>query len=255
MLSKYFAAMGMLVLLVAPTWAADTAAPAADKPAAAAPPADSSMDESAATSKPMEEAPAAPAPKAKKAHMMPAAKGGDEAGVKAAFDRFSKAWADGDAKARADVFTVDSSLINPFGQEAWGRAEVLKVFEQENATIAKGTTHTFDNFKMTFVLPNLALVDCDGTISGIKSPSGQDLPDQKLHVFVVAVKRTQVWQFRYARPTIFAPLPGSASAAAEAAPPATDVTAPPPAGGDMAVPGAAKADDKKPADKDAKSAK
>jgi uncharacterized protein (TIGR02246 family) len=152
--------------------------------------------------------------------------GGDEEGVKAAFERFSQAWAAGDAKARAMVFTNDGSIINPFGKEAWGRAEIIKLFEEENATIAKGTTHTFDNFKITFVLPNLALVDCDGTISGIKTPAGDAAPDQKVHVFAVAVKRGKDWQCRYARPTIFAPMPGAAPADASAAPAAADAAMP-----------------------------
>lgn len=206
MMKRIFAALGVLSLLAVPVIADETAAPAGAAPAAAAPAA---------------EAPAT-APVAKKASK--AAMGGDEEGVKAAFERFSQAWAAGDAKARAMVFTNDGSIINPFGQEAWGRAEIVKLFEDENATIAKGTTQTFDNFKMTFVLPNLALVDCDGTISGIKTPAGDAAPDQKVHVFVVAVKRGKDWQCRYARPTIFAPMPGAAPAAA--APAAADPAMP-----------------------------
>ncbi len=114
-MKKLFAFVGMLLLFVAPVFAQDQT----PVPAAAAPAAD------------------APAPMAKKASKMA---GGDEDGVKAAFDKFSKAWADGDAKARAACFTYDASLINPFGVAANGRAEIEKVFEDENSTIGKGTT-------------------------------------------------------------------------------------------------------------------
>ncbi len=190
MIKKWLVGMGML-LMVAPVLAQDTKVPAQ--------PADAT-------------APAKPA--VKKA----APVAGDEAGVKATFDAFSKAWAAGDAKARAALFTNDGSVINPFGQEAWGHAEIVKLFEQENATIGKGTTHVFDHFRMTFIMPTLALVDCDGTVSGIKTPAGVDAPAQKIHVFVVAVKRGKDWQIRFARPTIFAAMPGSESAVS--APPA-----------------------------------
>ena len=205
MMKKFLAVAGMLSLLVVPAFAADEAAPAAAAPAAAAPAADAPAADSAA--------PAAAGTPVKKTHKVPAV-AGDEAGVKAAFDRFSQAWAAGDAKARAAVFTSDSSVINPFGKEAWGRAEITKLFEMETDGFAKGTTHTFDNFKMSFVMGTIAFVDCDGTISGIKSPSGEAVPDQKVHLFVVAVKRTKDWQFRFARPTIYAPMPGEAPAAA-----------------------------------------
>ena len=200
MLKKLMAGLGMLMLSVAPLFAADAAAPATG-PAPAA-------EEAAAPA-------AKPAVKsAKKAAT------GDEEGVKAAFGNFSKAWADGDAKARAAMFTYDATLINPFGVVANGREEIQKVFEAENATIAKGTTHTFDNFKIHFVMNNFALVDCDGTISGIKTPAGTDAPDVKLHVYGVVVNRGKGWLLYAARPTIYAPAPGSAPAADMAAPPA-----------------------------------
>jgi uncharacterized protein (TIGR02246 family) len=166
----------------------------------------------------------AAAPVAKKAPK----KGHDEAGIKAAFEKFSQAWAAGDAKARAACFTPDATLINPFGVAANGRDEMVKLFEQENKTIANGTTHTFDNFKITFIMDNLALVDCDGTVSGVKDPSGAAAADIKVHVFGVVVNRTGNWQMRAARPAIYVPMPGSTSAApAAAVPPAGDVAAPP----------------------------
>jgi uncharacterized protein (TIGR02246 family) len=213
-MKKLFAvAASLLLLFAAPLFADDqTAAPAAAAPAAdtAAPAAGSAM-------------------KAKKS-------GGDEAGVKAVFEKFSKAWADGDAKARAALFTYDATLINPFGVVADGRTEIEKVFEDENNTIAKGTTHTFDNFKIHFVLPNFALVDVDGTISGVKTPAGVDAPDVKLHVYGVVVNRGKDWKFFAARPAIYAPVPGSAPAADAAAPAAAP---PADAAVSSATPGAA----------------
>jgi uncharacterized protein (TIGR02246 family) len=164
---------------------------------------------------------------------------GDVKGVESAFERFSKAWADGDAKARADVFTYDATLINPFGVAADGRSEIEKLFEQEDNTIAKGTAQAFDGFKVHFVMPNFALVDCDGTISGVKGPDGQAAPDVKLHVYAVVVKRAKEWQIFAARPAIYAPMPGSAPSENAAAPDQSspDEATPPPASGDgMALP-------------------
>jgi uncharacterized protein (TIGR02246 family) len=179
----------------------------------------------------------AAAPAVKKAVSKPK---GDVKGVESAFERFSKAWADGDAKARADVFTYDATLINPFGVAADGRGEIEKLFEQENNTIAKGTTQSFDNFKIHFVMPNFALADCDGTISGVKGPDGQDAPDVKLHVYAVVVKRAKEWQIFAARPAIYAPMPGSAPSENAAVAPdhssSDEATPPPVSGDDMALP-------------------
>jgi len=205
-MKKFFAVLGML-FFASPLLAQDQAAPAAN---AAAPAADTAA--------------AAPAKKAKAA--MPA---GDEDGIKAEFDNFSKAWAAGDAKARAACFTPDATLINPFGVAANGRAEIQKLFEEENKTIANGTTHTFDNFKIHFVMSNFALVDVDGTISGIKDPSGQPVPDVKSHLYGVVVNRGgKGWLMYAARPAIYAPMPGSepAAAADTSAAPAADKAAP-----------------------------
>ena len=203
MLKKFFAGFGLLSLMVSPLLAAADATGPAPAAAEAAPAA-------AAAVKPVV---------AKKEY--------DEAGVKAGFEKFSQAWAAGDAKGRAALFTADATLINPFGVSAKGRAEIEKVFEQENSTIAKGTTHVFDNFQIHFVMPNFALVDVDGTISGVKTPAGVAAPDVKLHAYCVVVNRGKGWLVYAARPTIYPPKPGTAAA---------DVSAPP-AAADEALPG------------------
>src|ERR1035438_3095263 len=101
-MKKLMAVAGLLLLFAAPLFAQDQkTAPAADT--------------------------AAPAPKKAAKTAL-----GDETGIKAAFEKFSKAWADGDAKARAALFTYDATLINPFGVAANGRPEIEKVFEDES---------------------------------------------------------------------------------------------------------------------------
>jgi uncharacterized protein (TIGR02246 family) len=194
MMKKLFAVAGMLSLFAVPVFA-DEAAPAAAAPAAAAP-----------------AAPAAAAPVAKKA----AAMAGDEEGVKKAFEGVSAAWATGDAKAVASFFTPDSSLINPMGMEGHGRKEVQKVIEGEFAGPMKGTQQTFSDFSIRFYpQPNIALVDCTATATGMKKPDGMDADPMKVHVFGIVVNRGKQWQALAIR--AFAPL----------APPAADAAAAP----------------------------
>jgi len=200
MLKKFFAGLGMLLMFVAPVLA-DTAAPATG-PAPAA-------DEAAA-------------PVAKKAK---APKGNDEAGVKKLFSEVSDAWAAGDAHALASHWVVDGSLINPFGKDAWSRAEVEQVAGAD-IQMMKGSTQTFDDFKIRFVLGGFALVDTTGTVAGMKNPDGTDAPPHSFHIYAAVVQRGAKWFAVSVRPYSFIPVPGSAPAADVAAPPAADVATP-----------------------------
>lgn len=210
MMKKFLAVAGMLSLFVVPVFAADDAAPAAAAPAAAPPAADSAALAAA-------EAPAT-APVAKKAK--PAGIAGDEEGVKKAFEEVSAAWVTGDAKAVASCFTMDSSLINPMGDEGHGRKEVQKVIEGEFAGPMKGTQQAFSDFTIRFYpQPNIALVDCTGTVTGMKKPDGTDADPMKVHVFSILVNRSgKKWQALAIRAFAYLTPPGAAAADASAAP-------------------------------------
>jgi uncharacterized protein (TIGR02246 family) len=214
-MKKLIAAASLLLLFAAPLFAqdqtttpvADTAAPPADAPAPAA----------------------APAPMAKKA-------GGDEEGVKKHFQEASDAWNAGDAKAMAALYTPDSSFISPMGDEGHGRKEIQKIFEDVFAGPMKGTQLTFDDFTIRFYpQPNIALVDCTGTLTGMKKPDGTDAGPFKAHHFCIIVNRTgKKWQTLVLRGYSFLTMPGSTAAADTA-----DVAAP----ADSTTPSAKAADD------------
>jgi uncharacterized protein (TIGR02246 family) len=133
---------------------------------------------------------------------------GAEAAIRQVWQQFSDAWGRGDAHARAAVWAEDANLINPFGVEAQGRAAIEKVFEQESAGFAKGTTHTFSNFSYRFLTPTLAAVDATGEIKGIRGPDGTPMPTLTLHVFAVMAEAGGKWQIKLARPYVPAPPPG-----------------------------------------------
>jgi len=200
---KKFLVAVLLALLVSPVFA-DDAAPAADQAA-----------------------PAADAMKAKKAK--PA---GDEAGIKKTFKAFSEAWAAGDAKAIGALFTKESSLINPFGQEAWGREDIEKVVAGD-LDMMKGSTHSVDNFKFHFVLSGFSLVDATGTLSGLKNADGSPAADKSVHIYAAMALRGAKWYFLALRPYMYvnggAPMAAPAAAAPAAAPPAAAPAAAAPA--------------------------
>jgi uncharacterized protein (TIGR02246 family) len=133
---------------------------------------------------------------------------GAEAAIQKAWQQFSDAWGRGDAHARAALWAEDGSLINPFGVEAHGRAAIEKLFEQEDAGFAKGTTNTFSNFSYRFLTPTIAEVDATGTIEGIRGADGAPMPALKVHIFAIMAKTGYTWQMKDARPYMIAPPPG-----------------------------------------------
>ena len=169
---------------------------------------------------------------------------GDEAGIKKAFEGVSTAWASGDAEQMIKFFTADSSLINPMGNEGWGKTEVQKIIAGDLQHF-KGTTQTFDNFKFVFIMPSIALVDCEGTISGAKNADGTDAEPTKVHVYGLLVNRGKGWQARSIRVTAFLKPPSAATAAASASS-SSDSAAP----AASETPAADKATDSKKSDSD-----
>ena len=140
---------------------------------------------------------------------------GAEAAIEKVWQQFADAWARGDARARAALWAEDASLINPFGVEAHGRAAIEKLFEQENAGFAKGTTQTFSNFSFRFITPTIAEVDATGEIQGVRSADGAPMPALTIHVFAIMVKAGGEWRLKDARPYVFAKRPGAPAASAK----------------------------------------
>jgi uncharacterized protein (TIGR02246 family) len=140
---------------------------------------------------------------------------GAEAAIQHWWQQFSDAWARGDAHARAALWAEDASLINPFGIEARGRAAIEKLFAQENAGFAKGTTHTFSNFSFRFLTPTIAEVDATGEIKGIRGADGTPMPTLTIHVFAIMTKTGGMWQKKDARPYVIASPPGAPATSAK----------------------------------------
>lgn len=133
---------------------------------------------------------------------------GAEGAIQKVWQQFSDAWGRGDAHARAAVWAEDASLINPFGIEAHGRTAIEKLFEQETAGFAKGTTHTFSNFSYRFLTPTIAAVDATGEIKGIRAADGTPMPTLTIHVFAIMAEVGGKWQIKDGRPYVIAPPPG-----------------------------------------------
>jgi uncharacterized protein (TIGR02246 family) len=128
---------------------------------------------------------------------------GDEQGIKKAFTGFANAWNAGDVNTAASYFTSDSSLINPMGQQAEGLDQVTQLLTSDLSGPMKGSQQSFDSFSFTFVMPNLALVDCTATVTGVTNPDGSAAQPMTVHVYSVEVNRGKGWKARALRAFTF----------------------------------------------------
>jgi uncharacterized protein (TIGR02246 family) len=118
-------------------------------------------------------------------------------------DRFAETWASNDGFALGNLFTVDGSLINPFGQRADGRQAIAAMYSEYFTGMLAGTSTTIEVEIIRPVGDTHAFADAEQTITG---PDGAVL----LVAHLVALLRwdNEDWRFVDSRPCTPAALPG-----------------------------------------------
>jgi uncharacterized protein (TIGR02246 family) len=132
--------------------------------------------------------------------------GSDREAIQSQIDRFAAAWNSHDPKAMSMMFAEDGDLINPFGQVAKSRAEIEKLFQEEQAKGLKDTRFSLQTERVQFPAQNLAIGDYAFEITGAKDESGQGMTG-KGHLTLVFQKHGSSWEVLAARPMIPAPRP------------------------------------------------
>ena len=115
----------------------------------------------------------------------------DEAQIRALVAAQAAAWNAGDAAGFAKDVSADVSFTNVFGMVMYGGPLFLDRQKQVLGTFYKGTTKTHDIRKIRFVTPDVAIVDIDNVVTGVKAmPAGITVPadgivrTQLMEVFV-----------------------------------------------------------------------
>ncbi len=101
------------------------------------------------------------------------------------------AWNAGDGEAYAEHVAPDSSFTNIFGMVMYGRQAFVKRHAEILATFYKGTTKHHSVRRIRFITPDVALVDIDNEVRGVKAmpggaivPAGGVVKTQLMEVFV-----------------------------------------------------------------------
>jgi uncharacterized protein (TIGR02246 family) len=113
----------------------------------------------------------------------------DEAKIRAIVQSEEDAWNRGDAEGFAAHYAEDGSFTNVIGQQLYGKKAFIGQHAKIFSTIYKGSHNVFTVSKVTFVRPDVALVEIDGVLSGaLRTPPGlKEFEDGALHVKLLEV--------------------------------------------------------------------
>lgn len=108
----------------------------------------------------------------------------EEAAIRAIVQSEEDAWNRGDAEAFGAHYAENGSFTNVIGQQLYGRKAFIAQHASIFSTIYKGSHNTLVTSKITFLRPDVALVEIDGALSGAtRLPPGLKAgEDGSLHV-------------------------------------------------------------------------
>ena len=90
----------------------------------------------------------------------------DEVQIRAIVQGEGDAWNRGDAEAFAAHYAANGTFTNVIGQQLYGREAFIAQHAKIFSTIYKGSHNTFSVSKVTFLRPDVALVEIDGALMG-----------------------------------------------------------------------------------------
>ena len=121
----------------------------------------------------------------------------DEAAIRTIVAEQVIAWNAGDGKRYANHLAPDASFTNLFGMVMYGADAFEKRHTQILSTFYKGTTKQHVVRRIRFVTADVAIVDIDNEVRGVKSmPGGMIMPQNgvvKTQLMELFVRRDGQW--------------------------------------------------------------
>ena len=120
-----------------------------------------------------------------------------EAPIRAIIADQANAWNAGDGAGYARHLAPDASFTNLFGMVMYGAPAFISRHQEILSTFYKGTTKKHLVRKIRFVTPDVAIVDIDNEVHGVKAmPAGVAVPPDgviKTQLMEVFVRRNGQW--------------------------------------------------------------
>jgi uncharacterized protein (TIGR02246 family) len=117
----------------------------------------------------------------------------DEAAIRKATEQFPPAWAKGDAKGLATLYTMDADYVSSTGLVAKGRAEIEKAYAAQFTGVYKGTSLRNDVTNVRFLKPDVAIVNGTFEVTGLRGSDGKEMPSRKGISTSVVIKQNGQW--------------------------------------------------------------
>lgn len=119
----------------------------------------------------------------------------DRAAIQKVLDAHGTAWTKGDSVAAASVMTEDADWVSGGGEFYEGRAAIEAAHREWLSGGAKGTRHTHPGTpKIRFIRPDVAIVDGDSFMGGLRDENGKEMPPTFSRYCAVLVKDGGSWK-------------------------------------------------------------
>ena len=121
----------------------------------------------------------------------------DEAAIRAIVAEQATAWTAGDARGYASRLAPEASFTNLFGMVMYGAPAFEKRHAEILSSFYKGTSKHHAVRRIRFVTPDVAIVDIDNEVRGVKAmPAGIVVPKDgivKTQLMEIFVRRGNAW--------------------------------------------------------------
>jgi uncharacterized protein (TIGR02246 family) len=126
----------------------------------------------------------------------------DARAIEATIEQFLSAWNQHDPVKMAACWAPDGDLINPMGKLARGRDQVERLFREEHQGAMKNSRHHIKIGALRFANPDLALLDGECDLQGVRDPAGNET-SMHPHLFLVLTRKAGEWKVLVGRPCIY----------------------------------------------------
>ena len=120
----------------------------------------------------------------------------DERAIRGLKDTFCRALLSGDGKLRASIWAEDGTVAPPQGGLFQGRSAMAKHFESERASITRGSTATFTDYRFRFINRDTAFVDATLELRNVVGPDGKVAPRVPIAITFTAVRQDGAWHIQ-----------------------------------------------------------
>jgi uncharacterized protein (TIGR02246 family) len=121
--------------------------------------------------------------------------------------RFIQTWNSHDMDAFALLFREDADFVNVYGSSYVGRQRIRDEHISVHATVFRESQLSANEMRIKQLADTVASLQMHWALTGIKSPSGQPLPDRKGILTLIVIKTSDGWEIAVGQNTDIVPTP------------------------------------------------